>query len=182
MTAIYAILIVMIIGAVIAIHVRDLLSSVIAVGVVGLGLSLIALIVKAPDVAITQLVVEIITVVILIRVTIRRGLPRSPHQSNVLMACVAGVFVIVFLIAAALSMGDLPAFGAPIMRVSERYIEAGAAETGAVNLVSAILLDYRAFDTLGEVTVLFAAVMGTVAVLRRVGKKDMDANDESTTD
>ncbi|MFO7976190.1 MAG: hydrogen gas-evolving membrane-bound hydrogenase subunit E [Candidatus Hydrogenedentota bacterium] len=177
MIAIYAILTVMIIGAVIVIHVRDLLSSVIAVGVVGLGLSLIALIAKAPDVAITQLVVEIITVVILIRATIRRGLPRSPHESNLLMAGLAAVFAIIFLIAAAISITELPPLGMPTMRVSEHYLTDGIAETGTVNIVSAVLLDYRAYDTLGETTVLFAAVMGTLAVVRRVGRKDRDIDD-----
>jgi multicomponent Na+:H+ antiporter subunit B len=46
--------------------------------------------------------------------------------------------------------------------VSQRYVEQGTAETGAVNTVAGMILDYRAFDTFGESTVLFAA---TAAVL-----------------
>ena len=60
MVELYVLLVLMIIGAIIAIEVKDLLSSVIAVGAVGLALSIVFLILKAPDVAITQLVVEIL--------------------------------------------------------------------------------------------------------------------------
>ena len=64
MIELYSLLIFMIIGAIIAIQVKDLLSSVVAVGAVGLALSLIFIILKAPDVAITQLVVEILCLII----------------------------------------------------------------------------------------------------------------------
>ena len=60
-------LIIMIVGAIVAIEVKDLLSSVVTVGAVGLILSIVFLILKAPDVAITQLVVEILALIILIR-------------------------------------------------------------------------------------------------------------------
>jgi len=171
MIAIYAILVVMIIGAVIAIETRDLLSAVIAVGAVGLGLSLVALVAKAPDVALTQLVVEIISIVILIRATIRTNLPRPAHSSNPLIAVVALVFGITVLLAGAMVFAEIPPLGAPQMRVSETYLTEGLAETGAVSLVSAILLDFRAYDTLGESTVLFAAAMGVLAVARPVGRR-----------
>jgi multicomponent Na+:H+ antiporter subunit B len=48
--------------------------------------------------------------------------------------------------------------------VAARYIEAGARETGADNRVTAVLLNYRALDTFGEVLVIFAALAGVVAV------------------
>ena len=65
MIELYILLVFMIIGAIIAIEVKDLLSSVVAVGAVGLGLSIVFLVLKAPDVAITQLVVEILCLIIL---------------------------------------------------------------------------------------------------------------------
>src|SRR4030043_670241 len=65
----------MVFAAVVAVEVEDLLSSVIAVGAVGLGVSLAFLVLKAPDLAITQLVVEILCVIILIRATIKKDLP-----------------------------------------------------------------------------------------------------------
>ncbi len=61
------------------------------------------------------------------------------------------------------------------------YLNSGLAETGAPNLVTAVLLDFRAWDTLGEATVLFCAVLGTVAVLRRNARINARNNrDESS--
>jgi multicomponent Na+:H+ antiporter subunit B len=54
--------------------------------------------------------------------------------------------------------------------VSQRYIEQGLQETGAVNIVTGMILDYRAFDTFGESNVLFIATI-TVLILLRVDKK-----------
>ena len=47
------------------------------------------------------------------------------------------------------------------------YLQDGLAETGAPNIVTAVLMDFRAWDTLGEATVLFCAALGMAAVLRR---------------
>lgn len=57
--------------------------------------------------------------------------------------------------------------------VPQRYIEQGLQETGAINIVSGMILDYRAFDTLGESHVLFVATM-TVLILLRLDKKKKD--------
>jgi multicomponent Na+:H+ antiporter subunit B len=50
--------------------------------------------------------------------------------------------------------------------VFSRYIEHGLEETGAVNIVAAVILDYRAFDTLGEIVVLFTALITAFLLLR----------------
>ncbi len=55
--------------------------------------------------------------------------------------------------------------------VAARYIENGLQETGAVNIVTGMILDYRAFDTFGESNVLFIATI-TVLILLRVDKKE----------
>ena len=56
--------------------------------------------------------------------------------------------------------------------VVRRYVENGLQETGAVNIISGIILDYRAFDTLGESHVLFTALM-CVTVLLQKDRKNM---------
>lgn len=56
--------------------------------------------------------------------------------------------------------------------VVRRYVEQGLAETGAINIIAGIILDYRAFDTLGESHVLFTALL-CVTVLLRIDKKNM---------
>ena len=164
-------LILLIAGAIIALEVRDLLSSVVAVGAVGLLLSLVFLLLQAPDVAITQLAVEIIAVIYLIRATLRAGLPSSPEGSRLAGAILASAFAVFFLVVAVGALSEVPAFGEPIMKVAQRYLAEGCEETGAVNVVGSVILDYRAYDTLGEATVLFAAVIGVLTVMRRAGRR-----------
>lgn len=55
--------------------------------------------------------------------------------------------------------------------VSERYLEQGVEETGAVNAVAGMILDYRAFDTFGEAAVLFVAAMSVVLFLQNPSDK-----------
>ncbi|MGN1147859.1 MAG: hydrogen gas-evolving membrane-bound hydrogenase subunit E [Lachnospiraceae bacterium] len=62
--------------------------------------------------------------------------------------------------------------------VSARYIEKGLQETGAVNIVTGMILDYRAFDTLGESHVLFVATI-TVLVLMRKNKGEKEDDDRT---
>ncbi|MGY4707368.1 hydrogen gas-evolving membrane-bound hydrogenase subunit E [Candidatus Bipolaricaulota sp. J31] len=60
-------------------------------------------------------------------------------------------------------------FGEPARSEMDRYfIEHAQVEVAANNVVTAIVFDYRGFDTLGEATVLFAAVVGVALLLRRV--------------
>lgn len=175
MIELYILLIFMIAGAIIAVEVKDLLSSVIAVGAVGLGLSITFLILKAPDVAITQLVVEILCVIILIRATLKKDLPFSTTGRWLFNTFITIGFIAVFLIAAKICLKDLPEFGYPIMNVAKGYIREGLTKTGAANLVASVILDFRAYDTLGEATVLFTAVIGVLALIRRTGRKKEDS-------
>ena len=170
-------LIFMIIGAIIAMEVKDLLSAVVAVGVAGLGLSIAFLLLKAPDLAITQLVVEILILIILIRATIRKDLPFSTSGRWVFNTAVTFVFLGVFLALGYVCLKELPSFGEPLMRVSRFYIEEGKNLTKATNLVSAIILNFRAYDTLGEATVLFTAVVGVLAIMRAKGRKEVKEKD-----
>ncbi len=63
--------------------------------------------------------------------------------------------------------------------VSARYIEQGLQETGAVNIVTGMILDYRAFDTLGESHVLFLATCTVLILLRRDKKKYQETADHN---
>ena len=51
--------------------------------------------------------------------------------------------------------------------IHEYYLKSGVADTGALNIVTAIYLDYRAYDTLGEATVFFAAALGVFMLLNK---------------
>lgn len=160
----------MIFAAIVALEVKDLLSSVIAVGAVGLGVSLAFLILKAPDLAITQLVVEILCLIILIRATIKKDVPLVTDGRWLFNTVSTLLFIAGFLMLAYFALKELPLFGAPTMRVANTYIKEGLPKTGATNLVASIILDFRAYDTLGEATILFTAVIGVLAVIRRMGR------------
>lgn len=79
------------------------------------------------------------------------------------------IFVIAWGIA--LALDGIP-FGASKTRVGNHYIDKGREETGAANIVTSVVVNYRGFDTLGEVTVLFVAAIGLGAVLATRKKKD----------
>lgn len=89
------------------------------------------------------------------------------------------VFLVVMLLTA---VSVLPHFGNednPVNNeVAARYIENGLQETGAVNIVTGMILDYRAFDTLGESHVLFIATC-TVLILLRNNKEEKEINDRT---
>lgn len=81
------------------------------------------------------------------------------------------------------SIAELPTFGesyAPAHNeISNHYIEQGPEDTNSPNLIGAIITDYRAFDTLGEATVLFTAIAAVVAILGVVHhKQDKGDNHE----
>ncbi len=180
MIELYVLLGLMIAGAVIAVEVKNLLSAVVAVGVVGLGLSVVFLLLKAPDVALTQLVVEIAAVILLIRATLHRDIASKFLGNRPFGAFVAFIFLVLTTYAGVLIFkSGMPPFGEPLMAVSRFYPLNALEGTGAMNVVTSVILDYRAYDTLGEATVLFTAVVGVLTVMRKMGrKKDLQENDE----
>jgi len=68
-----------------------------------------------------------------------------------------------------LTVAEMPTFGDPHAPahsgVMGKYLQDSARDTGAINTIAAIILDYRAYDTLGEATVLFVAVLAVTAAL-----------------
>ncbi len=55
--------------------------------------------------------------------------------------------------------------------MSGAYLSKGAENTGSANLVTGVIFDFRGYDTLGEATILFTAVIGVLTVLRLRGRK-----------
>ncbi|MBR5224386.1 MAG: hypothetical protein IKV90_01810 [Clostridia bacterium] len=95
-----------------------------------------------------------------------KGYRAARRAYALLCVCICLIMITVLLY----TVGSLPAYGDPNHpvnnEVSARYIEQGLQETGAVNIVTGMILDYRAFDTLGESTVLFSAAMVVLFLLR----------------
>ncbi len=164
----------MIIGAIYALHAKDLLSAVIAIGMVGYGLVICFLLLKAPDLAIVQIVVETITLVIMVAVVLdstRSEIETIPDRRSIVQMILgfiifAGLFY--FFIQA---IENLDPLGAHTLRMSEIYVNGAVEKTGSVNLVTGVLFDFRAYDTLGEAVILYTAALGALTLLRMKGKK-----------
>lgn len=62
-----------------------------------------------------------------------------------------------------LSLRAIP-YGTPKTRIGNHFINNGVEETGAVNIVTSVVIGYRGFDTLGEITILFTAAIGLGAL------------------
>jgi multisubunit Na+/H+ antiporter MnhB subunit len=177
----------MIVGALIAVETKNLLSAIISVGAVGFLLSIAFLILGAPDIAITQIVVEILCLVILIRATISRDLTAISGDREFFGTIVTVTMVIVVTIVGLNIFIDFPAFGSSVLdrfvdAPSRSYLATGLSKTGAPNIVTAILLDFRAYDTLGEATVLFCAIVGALTILRRKARKEINEPDSKDED
>ena len=101
------------------------------------------------------------------RETVERG-----QIAYTVLAIVACIVFATFML---LTVANLPAYGsddAPtVNEVAERYVEKGTEETGAVNTVAGMILDYRAFDTLGESFVLFTAMCAVTMLMNAPGKR-----------
>jgi multicomponent Na+:H+ antiporter subunit B len=76
------------------------------------------------------------------------------------------------------SLSEIP-FGSPKTKVGRHYVEHGLDDTGAANIVTSVVVSYRGFDTLGEVTVLFIAATGLAAVVR-MGKRKAGARERAS--
>lgn len=183
MTVFYILLVFMVIAAIIAVETKDLLSSVICVGAIGVGNSLMFLFLRAPDIAITQIVVEVLSLIILIRATIARDLTFITGDREFFGTVVSIVIIFIIFMAGIEVLETLPDFGTPIFAKvagspSELYIKNGLKETGAANIVASVILDYRGYDTLGEATVLFTSILGATVILRAKSRKLVEEPDK----
>jgi multicomponent Na+:H+ antiporter subunit A len=137
--------------------------SVAALGVAGFSVALLYLSLGAPDLAMTQFLVETLIVVIILLVL--RHLPRfgreavEPLWARIRRGAIAlGTGALVTGLALAVAQGPFDA------SVSQFYAERSVPEGFGRNLVNVILVDFRALDTLGEITVLAVAALGAYAL------------------
>ncbi|MFP4295345.1 MAG: monovalent cation/H+ antiporter subunit A [Halothiobacillaceae bacterium] len=141
---------------------RQRLVALIVLGVIGLVISLGFAKFSAPDLALTQLSVEVVTIVLLLLALffLPQGTPAerwgSRHFRDVVLAVLSGVG------ATLLAMAVLTRDFAPI---SDFFLENSKPGGGGSNVVNVILVDFRGFDTLGEIAVLAIAGLGIYAML-----------------
>ncbi|MGE0358008.1 MAG: DUF4040 domain-containing protein [Burkholderiales bacterium] len=164
-----ALLALMAAAAVAVVRQRNLFAVVVIGGIYSFLMATALAALDAADVAMTEAAVGagVSTVLLLGALHLVGSLEVKPSSGAALplaIVLVAGLLVVY-------GTYGLPAFSdpqAPIHRhVAPRYLEEGPKETGVPNVVTAVLASYRGFDTLGEVTVVFTAGIGVIALLRR---------------
>lgn len=157
------VLAVIIAGAIAATFARSPMAAVLSLGVVGYGIATMFLVFGAPDLAMTQFSVETLTVLLYVLVfrrfpTLGATSPRLARYRDALIAIGLGTLITGLVLSVATTET------AP--RLREYFAEYGPTLGHGRNIVNVILVDFRAFDTLGEVTVLATAAIGVRALLR----------------
>ena len=142
---------------------RHRVTSIMSLSVVGLMVSLLFVRFSAPDLALTQLSVEVVTMLLLMLamyfLPVRTKVESSSVRvfRDVLLALISGggVAVLAFLV----MTGETAT-------ISQFFMDNSKSGGGGTNVVNVILVDFRGFDTFGEITVLGIAAMGIYALLK----------------
>ncbi|WP_107924118.1 Na+/H+ antiporter subunit A [Lysinibacillus parviboronicapiens] len=164
-------IIVLVIGTATTILAKSRLTAIIGLGSVGYTVALFFVIFNAPDLALTQLVIETISVALFLLAfyhlpKLGKREERMRFQLNRAIISIA-VGVMVTLIALSAHSQKL------IPSISKYYKETVYSLAGGGNIVNVILVDYRGFDTLFEITVLSIAGMAILAMIKlRMNRKE----------
>ena len=155
-------ILIMPIGAFMAVMATAPLIAVAALGVIGFAMAVVYIMFAAPDLAMTQFAIE--TLAVLLFVLVLRKLPAFESHTELrqrirdgLIASTVGVFITLLTLSMLAERHPLPLF--------ESLLEKSVKAKG-LNVVNVILVDIRGFDTLGEVTVLAVAAIGVYALLK----------------
>lgn len=141
---------------------RSRFNALIVTGAVGLAVSAAFLYFSAPDLALTQLVVEVVSVILLVlalrflpdTTPAESDLRRQLRDAGLALACGAGAGGIGWWLLAH-----------PRETISRYFVDNSLPLGGGTNVVNVILVDFRGFDTLGEIAVLALAALGVVGLL-----------------
>lgn len=163
-------IIVLVIGTITTVFAKSRIASIVALGAVGYTVSLFFVLFNAPDLALTQLVIETISVALFLLAFYH--LPKlaaekeRPHFKVGRLLVSAAVGAMVTLVALSAHSQKL------VPSIAEYYKETVYTLAGGGNIVNVILVDYRGFDTLFEITVLAIAGMAIYGMIKlRMSRK-----------
>ena len=160
------------------------MSAIISLGVVGVTVTLFYVFFSAPDLALTQLLIEVLTLVLLVLVFYKLPEEQRPPMDRLrqmgivfvaLCAGVIGFVLVLFNSSEAMDAGTA---------ISSYFVDNSVPLGHGANIVNVILVDFRGFDTMGEITVLALAALGGYALLRapavrlpNPAKRQMESDD-----
>ncbi len=153
----------MAVAAVAAVRARKRVKAVILVGVVGYGVALLYVLHGAPDLALTQMLVETVTLVVFLLVRRRFSPYFSDRPLTASRWWRAGIGVLAGVTVAGAALVAAGARSLP--PVSTAYPEAAYELGGGQNVVNVTLVDIRAWDTMGELSVLVVAATGVASLV-----------------
>ncbi len=159
---------VMLMAALLAIISKTVLGAVAAVGVVGFGVAILFAFLSAPDLALTQFSIETLTVILLVLVAYKvpkfKGFSSRKIQiKDTAISVFSGLMI---------TLITLLVLGSPSeSKISDYFLENSYILAHGKNIVNVILVDFRALDTMGEITVLSLAAIGVYTLIKfRPGK------------
>jgi multicomponent Na+:H+ antiporter subunit A len=161
------------------------LGAIAALGIVGFLMTLFFVIYSGPDLALTQLMVETLTVILLLLVfyflprVFEDRSPRLVRWRDIGIAAGVGTLVTLLTLMVVPTAGGAPPSEFLGLTIREFYLQQSVPAAFGENVVNVILVDFRALDTLGEITVLVIAVLGVFALVKLRLNDERDAEDES---
>jgi len=159
----FVIAIVMITATYMTVRAKTRLASIVAVGVIGYSIALIYIMYGAPDLAMTQFAIETLTVILFVLVIYRLPgyLPFSSTARRVRDFIIAGAGGLLMSLISIIILSN------PLSSELKNYFaENSYSIAKGKNIVNVILVDFRALDTMGEITVLAVAAVGVFALLK----------------
>jgi multicomponent Na+:H+ antiporter subunit A len=162
----------MVIATIATVHSKSRLRSILSMGVVGFSMAILFTFFGAPDLAMTQLVIETLTVILLVLAfyhlpTFKHGSSVRTRSIDIVIAAFVGITITLLVLAALHVNTPTP--------VSDYYLDHSYKDAHGRNVVNVILVDFRALDTLGEITVLTIAALGAYALLKLKPKNERGA-------
>jgi multicomponent Na+:H+ antiporter subunit A len=155
--------IIMILASISAVQSKSRLTAIVSVGVVGYLVAVIFIMYSAPDLAMTQFAIETLTVILFVLAIYK--LPKYFPYSNPIRR--VRDLIIAGLGGLLMSMIALFVISEPMTTELKKYFaENSLSIAKGRNIVNVILVDFRALDTLGEITVLAVAAIGVFALLK----------------
>ncbi|MBK1789601.1 hydrogen gas-evolving membrane-bound hydrogenase subunit E [Persicirhabdus sediminis] len=160
--------VIMLLAALFALKARSRLKAIVGMSIVGLGIALLFAVFSAPDLAITQILVETLVAILLAFVLpllpeMRRYASKAVKRTDLAISLSAGLVMAIIVLKSTSVNLHVP--------ISDFMGEQSYLMAHGKNVVNVILVDFRAMDTFGEVTVLAIASIGVLALLRTTAKE-----------
>ncbi|POF31722.1 putative monovalent cation/H+ antiporter subunit A [Roseibium marinum] len=175
----WGILFIAVLGLIAVLIAKTRLTAIVSLGIQGFAVALIFMMFGAPDLSFTQFMVETLSVVILALVMTRLNLMPSDHRAapaallTGIVACAVGLGLTLTLLAITQQPFDT--------RLSDFFAQFSRSIAHGRNIVNVIIVDFRGFDTLGEIAVVVLAGLCVLALIRVRTKPDKTV-EASTTD